>query len=244
MTALLRSELLKLRTTRTTAALVAGMLGLVVLVTLLNGYATDAAFIAQRGHQFELLANGSIASAFAALLGVMLFTGEFRHGTIRPTLLASPGRGRLVLAKLVASTLVGTCLGIVGVAVSFGLGELALSTRGTAFALDGGDVALVLGGAVAASALWGAFGVGFGAIVRNQVAAIVILLVWVLFVESILFALVPGVGRYLPGEAGNALTQIDVAHRLAVLPGTLVFLGYLVVATVAGIVVTARRDAG
>lgn len=242
MTALLRSELLKLRTTRTALGLVLGMLALIVLVTLLNGYATSDAFLLETKNQFALLANGSIASAFAALLGTMAITSEFRHGTIRPTLLVSPIRERVIAAKLVAATLAGVVLGIVGIAVSFGLGEIALSTRGIAMQLDGGQIALVVAGGIGASALWGAFGLALGAAVRNQVGAIVGMLIWVLFVESIVFALVPSVGRYLPAQAANSLTQIDVEHLLAVLPGTLVFVGYLLVMLVAALAVTRRRD--
>ena len=242
MTALIRSEILKLRTTRTALGLVLGMLGLVVLVTLVSGYANRLSYLHETKNQFALLANGSIASAFAALLGVMAITGEFRHGTIRPTLLVAPSRSRVLAAKFVASTLAGIVLGIVGIGLSFGLGELVLQTRHVALQLDGGQIALVVAGGIGASALWGAFGVAFGAAVRNQVGAIVTLLIWVLFVESIIFAVVPGVGRYFPAAAANALTQIEVAHRLAVLPGTLVFAGYLLVAALAGLVVTTRRD--
>ena len=80
MTALVRSELLKLRTTRTALGLLLGMVALIVLVTLLNGLVTNDAYFLERKNQFQLLANGSIASAFAALLGVLSLTTEFRHG--------------------------------------------------------------------------------------------------------------------------------------------------------------------
>jgi hypothetical protein len=90
--------------------------------------------------------------------------------------------------------------------------------------------------------LWGAFALAIGAIVRNQVGAIVGLLIWSLLVESILFALVPSVGRYLPGRASSVLTEIGTPHQLPVTAGVLLFLGYVAVAAVAGAVVTARRD--
>jgi hypothetical protein len=97
-------------------------------------------------------------------------------------------------------------------------------------------------GSVAVSALWGAFGVGLGAVIRNQVGALVGTLMWVLFAESILFALVPSVGRFLPATAANVLTQIEVDHQLPVVAGVLVFCAYVAVAAVAGAFVTARRD--
>jgi ABC-2 type transport system permease protein len=242
MRALVRSELLKLRTTRTALGLIAGMVALIVLVTLLNGLVTKDAFLLERKNQFQLLANGSIASAFAAILGVLSTTTEFRHGTIRPTFLAEPRRSRVLAAKLIATTVFGLALGAVGIGVSYGIGTVCLQARGVPSLLDGTDIALVVGGGIAASALWGTFGVAVGAVVRNQVGALVGLLVWSLFVESILFALVPSVGRYLPGRAASALTEIETPHQLGVTTGIVVFAGYVIVATIAGAFVTERRD--
>jgi len=242
MSAALHSELFKLRTTRTALAIVLALVALILLIVLASGFSLSTWELTQRKDQFLLLANGSNAAAFAALLGVLAFTGEFRHGTIRPTLLATPRRGRVVLAKIVASTAAGALLGVLGVALSFGVGRLVMSIRGIPAVLDHRDLALAIGGSVAVSALWGALGAGVGAAVRNQVAAIVGLLVWALLVENILFALLPGVGRYLPGQASNALVQVEVPHLLGVLPGALVLVGYVVAAGAIGLIVTERRD--
>ncbi len=242
MIALVRSELVKLRTTKTAFGLLLGMVGLIVLFTLLNGLVTHGDFLIQRKNQFQLLANGSIASAFAAILGLMSMTTEIRHGTMRTTFLATPRRTPVLVAKLVATTIFGAALGTFGILLSFAIGKICLSARGVPSTLSSGDVRLVIVGAIAASALWGAIGVGVGAIVRNQVGAIVGGLIWVLFAESLLFALVPSVGRYLPATALNALTQIETPHQLPVAAGVLLFCGYLAAALVGGAVVTDRRD--
>ncbi len=65
--------------------------------------------------------------------------------------------------------------------------------------------ALLLGGTLAATALWGAIGVALGTIVRNQVGAIIGLLAWGFVAENLLFALVPDVGRLGPVHAQDAL---------------------------------------
>jgi ABC-2 type transport system permease protein len=239
---LIRSELLKLRTTRTALVLIVGMVALIVLFTLLSGLVTDEAFLLERKNQFQVLANGSIASAFAAVLGVLSLTTEFRHGTIRSTFLVEPRRARVLAAKLVAITAFSLVLGVVGIGLSYAIGKICLDARGIPWLLSGSDIALLLGGAVAATVLWGAFALAIGAIVRNQVGAIVGLLIWSLLVESILFALVPSVGRYLPGRASSVLTEIGTPHQLPVTAGVLLFLGYVAVAAVAGAAVTARRD--
>jgi ABC-2 type transport system permease protein len=240
--ALVRSELLKLRTTRTALSLIVGMVALVVLVTLLNGLVPREPSLLGRKEQFQLLANGSIASAFAAILGLMSVTTEIRHGTIRPTMLTTPRRTRVLVAKLIATTAFGGALGTIGVALSYGIGTLCLDARGIPTALTAGDRRLAVVGAIAVSALWGAFGVAVGAVIRNQVGAIVGGLIWVLFVESILFGLVPSVGRFLPATAANALTQIDTPHQLPVTVGVLLFCAYIAAAIAAAAVITERRD--
>src|SRR5262249_61660589 len=89
--AVLRAELFKQRTTRTTLGLFATMLGLVLLAELLHGYGLPAKDIGSARRQLQLLAPGEIiGTLLAALLGAMSITGEIRHGTIRPTLLVSP----------------------------------------------------------------------------------------------------------------------------------------------------------
>jgi ABC-2 type transport system permease protein len=242
VTALLRSELLKVRSTRTALGIALGMIALVVLISLVTGFASSKESLSHRQDQFQLLATGSLSSAFAAIVGLMSMTTEFRHGTIRPTFLATPARTNVLIAKILSSAIVGAVFGAVGLAVSYALGKIALSTRGIPNGLHSGDLRLVIVGTIASAAMWGAFGAGLGAAIRNQVAAIVGILVWVLFVENIVFGLLPSVGRWLPGEASNALTQIETEHQLSVTAGTLLFLAYIVGAAFLGAVVTERRD--
>ena len=242
MNGLLESELLKIRTTRTALTYGLVLFGGIVLISLVMAFSQDADVLAQRRDQFELLAVGSNAAFVSALLGILAMAGEFRHGTIRPTLLAAPRRVQVVTAKVITATGAGLVLGIAAEALAFGLGVLLLRMRDVPFVLDTGDVTLVFLGAVASSALWGAFGVGLGAVARSQVGSIVGLLVWALLVEGILFSLVPGFARFLPGQASSAMTSVETAHALAPVAGTLVLAAYALALAIAGSVVTVRRD--
>ena len=237
-----RAELLKIRSTRTTLGLVAGMVALIVLFSLLSGLLTKAPHLATAEDQRGLLNVGSLAGLFSALAGVMLITSEYRHGTIRPTFLFEPRRSRVLAAKAAAGFLGGVALGLVGIALGFGIGALALHARGIPFALTGGQTALVIGGGLAAVALWGVIGVAVGAIVRSQVGAIVGLLAWGLIVDSLLFAFVPSVGRYSPNHAENALEGLTTKHLLPAAAGGAVLLAWAAALTIAGIAATARRD--
>jgi ABC-2 type transport system permease protein len=245
VSAQLRAELLKLRSTRTNLGLFATMLGLVIFVVLLHGLSVSAEHISVRSNQLKLVFGWAalLGPLFAALLGALSITGEFRHGTIRPTFLVTPRRGRVVAAKVGASMLVGGAFGLIAAAGAIGVGSAALATRGVAIRLDGGDYALLFAGCAAAAALWAAIGVGLGAAVRHQVPAVVGICAWLLFVENLLLgdlSLLGGAGRFLPGALGKAASGQDpqLAAGLAVFLLAL----YAAAAAAAGSVATIRRD--
>ncbi len=245
MTAQLRSELLKQRSTRSSRGLLAAMVGLVAFVVLLHGFGLPTENFGRRSAQLELLfGRGEMLGAlFAGLLGAMSITAEFRHGTIRPTLLVTPRRGRVVAAKVWASLLFGAAFGVIAAAVAASVGSVALAARGVAIQLDAGDYMLLLAGGAAAAALWAAIGVGLGAMIRSQVPTLVGLCAWVLFVEGLLagdLGVIGDIGRFAPGALGAAASGQD--PQLAPLLGALLLALYAAAATVAGGAATKRRD--
>jgi ABC-type transport system involved in multi-copper enzyme maturation permease subunit len=236
------AEFLKLRSTRTTIGLVLGMVALIVLFALLSGLLTKARNLESVEDQRNLFGVASLAGVFSALAGIMLVTSEFRFGTIRPTFLFTPRRARVVAAKVAAALLAGVVFGVVAEGLGFGIGYAALSGRGITFALNGGQVTLLVLGTVAGVALWGAIGVGLGAIVRNQVGAVIGILAWGFVVEPLLFAFVPSVGRFGPAHAQDALTGLAANHDLPAVAGGVVLVGWAAALSVAGISLVARRD--
>ena len=246
MTAVLRAELLKQRSTRTNLGLFATMLGLVLLAALLHGFGLPARGLDSAARQLMLLAPGEIiGTLLAALLGAMSITGEIRHGTIRPTLLVSPERSRVITAKVWTSMLVGAGFGFAAGAVTAGVSTVALQARGITIHLDAGDYILPLVGGAAAAALWAAIGVGVGAVVRHQAATLVGLCAWLLFVETLLLRDLTNldVGRFLPGAAAAALSgQMPETPLLAPTAALVLLLLYAAAAILAGRVATNRRD--
>lgn len=239
-----RAEFLKIRSTRTTLGLVLGLIALVLLFVLLTGLVSKVDDLTDAESQRNLLGIGSLAGLFSALAGVLLVTSEFRFGTITPTFLFSPRRSRVVVAKVTAGLLAGLVFAVVGEGIAFAIGYAILSGRGISVSLGGGDIAVLLVGVVVSSALWGAIGVAVGAIVRNQIGAVVGLLAWGFVVESLLFAFVPSVGRLTPGEAQNALMGLTTRHLLSPGAGGAVLVAWTCVLACVAAVVTARRDVG
>jgi ABC-2 type transport system permease protein len=237
-----RAELLKIRSTRTTAGLVAGMVGLTLLFSLLTGLLTKKPDLVTADDQRGLLAVGSLAGIFAGLAGIMLVTSEYRYGTIRPTFLFTPQRSRVLRAKVGAGVLAGAVFGVVGTALGFAVGYACLAGRGIDFALTGGQTALLLVGTVAGTALWGGIGVALGAILRSQVGAIIGLLAWGFIAENLVFAFLPGLGRFGPIHAEDALIGLTTDHLLHAPAGALILVAWTAALSLAGITLAARRD--
>ena len=242
MTGQFRAELLKIRSTRTTAGVVLGMIGIILLFSLLTGLLTKTPNLVSTGDQRNLLGVGDFAGVFSALAGIMAVTSEYRYGTIRPTFLFTPRRTRVLGAKVSAGLLAGALFGLVGGALGFGIGYACLAGRGIDFALDGRQAALLLFSTVAGAALWGGIGVGVGAIVRSQVGAIIGLLAWGFVAENLIFGFLPGLGRFGPVHAQDALVEFTTKHLLGPAPGGLVLVAWAAALSVLGTALAVRRD--
>ena len=242
MTDQLLSELRKMRSTRTNLGLLAGMIGLTLLAVLINGFVLSANELQTHDNQHTLLSAGTNGALFAALIGVMAITSEFRHGTIRPTFVVTPHRTRVVAAKVISSLLMGIVFGVVAIGLSFGVGYAILAGRGIDFALDTNHVLLLVLGTLVMTALWAALGVGLGGVIKNQVFAVIGLIVWTGFVDALLRNLVPDVGRFSPIGVSDSITAGYPDYLLAPAPAGLILFGYVVAFVVAGALLVARRD--
>jgi hypothetical protein len=247
VTAQLRSELLKQRTTRTNVVLLLWMVGLVVLVVLLHVLSFGITDLSRHDNQLKIAGLGtSVGALFASLLGAMSITGEIRHGTIRPTFLATPRRTLVIEAKVVASALAGIAVGLLAEALTAAVEAAGLGARGIHIELDSGEYTQLLAGGAAAGALFAAIGLGVGALVRNQVAAVVGLCVWLLFIEPILLGDIPSAGKFAPGASAGAIAgaiQTQIADTLvAPALGVLLLAAYAAIAGAAGAIATTRRD--
>lgn len=238
----IRAELLKVRSTRTTLGLLLGMVALILLFVLLTGLLSNVQSLSTTEDQRQLIGIGSLAAVFAALAGVLLVTSEYRYGTIRPTILFTPYRGRVLAAKVIAAMLAGIAFGAVGAALGWGIGYAILSGRGITLALNNGDVTQLVLGSLAGIALWGAMGAGLGTILRNQVGGVITLLAWGFVVNPLLFGLVPSVGRFMPSYAQDSLIGLTTRHLLTPVAGGIVIVGWAVLLAAVGLAITARRD--
>jgi len=250
VTALVRAEMLKLRTVRLPLWLLLTTLALVVLGVLatvltagLEGaplQRTDPALLARS------VASASSGSVVILVLGILTLTQEFRFGTATPSFLVTPRRGRVLVAKLIAIAVTGFGFALVSAALAVALSAVLVSLRDGVVTWDQ-TVLQVLLGVVLVMVLYGPIGIAVGALVRNQIAAVVGSLAWIFIVEQLLVALLPKVGRWTPGGASSAVLQLgDLATTrgdlLPVWGGALLLVAYAVVLSLLAARFTLRRD--
>lgn len=238
----LRAELLKIRSTRTTIGLLIGLIALALLFTILTCTLSPMSQLVTEQDQTSLLSFGSIAGVFAALAGVMLFTSEYRFGTIRPTSLFNPNRARLFVAKFVAGVLSGLLFGVIGEGLVFSIGITILKIRNVPSVMTGANMTELIVGAIVGTALWGAIGVGLGAIMTNQVGAVISLLAWGFVVENLVFGFLPKIGQYLPVHASDAMMGPIQDKLLPGDVGTVVTVLWALALALIGVALLKRRD--
>jgi ABC-type transport system involved in multi-copper enzyme maturation permease subunit len=249
MTALVRAEWTKLFTTKVWLGL---LLGACVIVggfaALLTGFAgnPDSGLPGVGNPQFEevALSQGTNATILALILGIIGMTQEYRHRTATPTFLATPRRWRVVVAKLLAYALVAVPFAVVVLAVNVLVVGVYAGARGAAPSLTGHNLEVLLTSGLAL-VIYALIGVGIGALLRNQVGAIVGGLVYLFVVEPVIRSIpaTSGAYKWMPGGGLEAMTAtFQGPHLLGAWQGGVLLLGYGLLAALLGILLAVRRD--
>ena len=255
MMPLLRSELRKVTTTKVLFFLTLAVVLFTALNVFLLVYLTPSAMGAASNDQLlmnpeyidNIIGAGGASSIFVLILGIVAMTGEYRHMTITATLLVTPKRSRILIAKGAVFLVIGAVIGLLAFATALALATLTLSGKDHA-PIDGVVALQILAGVVLGFGIYAFLGVAVGALVRNQVAAVVGALVWVLILEALLTVFVDWIGKWLPGGALDAVLQAtNVSGRggsevLSIGAGAAVLVGYAVLLGALASVTTMRRD--
>lgn len=246
MNALLRAEARKILTTRSTI-LVAGFAVLYPILSLLPAVFAPREPAVDESTILDVLRGSAGVLTLAVLvLGILAVAGEHRHGTIVPTLLASPRRGRFVAAKLGSQAALGAILAIAVSAIGLITGTVYLASRDVSVDLLSGDVALTVSAVALVVTLYAVMGAAVGALVKNQTAAVAGALIWVLTVENAIPLVLrnPGLKRWMPGGLGDRLLQAadPVAGTGNAWLALAMFTGVAVLLAVAALVRTKTAD--
>jgi ABC-2 type transport system permease protein len=252
MIRLVRAEWTKLFTTRVWLGLLLGACAMVAgFSALLTGFAGSS----QNGQQglppvgdptFEKVAFAVTTNACVLflILGIIGMTQEYRHRTATPTFLAEPRRWHVVVAKLIAYAAVAVPFALLVVAVNVLVVTIYAGARGAAPSLSGDNLQVILSSGLAL-VIYALIGVGIGALVRNQVGAIVGGLVYLFVVETVIRS-IPATSvayKWMPGGALEAMTAtFQGPDLLAAWQGAVLLVGYGLLAALLGTFFAVRRD--
>jgi ABC-2 type transport system permease protein len=175
---------------------------------------------------------GMLTGLVLLAMGVLSTAGEWSHRTVQTTFLLVPHRGRVLAAKGLAVALMGAVFAAVS----------ALLSSAVLYTLIGGDLTWdgtlrALVAVVGAGAAFAVTGAGAGAALANTPATLTSLYLVILGVLPIVRTFKPEIGSKLdPAEATLALAQGHTQTQ-----SILILAGWVVVASVAGWVLTHRR---
>jgi ABC-type transport system involved in multi-copper enzyme maturation permease subunit len=194
----MKAELFKMRTTPGLWILV----GVTLLLTGLLGILPDF-FVTVGPHhtiftaphtvpQLRLLVGAGYepGALLAPVLGVLCITTEYRQKVLTVTLLVTPRRSVVLVAKVVASAIWGVVLGVASLVMVAALGVPLFESQGGRFSTLVHQIGPVVPGLLGAYALLAVFGMGIGTLLRNQVGAVIFALALSLVLEPVIVLLV------------------------------------------------------
>lgn len=247
MIGLVRAEFLKVRTTQVWIWMLVAAVALAALLVIAPFGAAD---VSNAHDVSQVFAGASIAYIVVFVLGVLGITTEFRYQTITSTVLVTPSRWTMVTAKMITYLILGALYALACVAVQLAVAIPWAAAKGLDVNWAGDGIPRMLGAVFLVVALFGIVGLGVGALLRNQIVAVSVGVIFLLVLEGIL-GIIPKVKviyPYLPGGAANAILEMDPQNSgldvglLSPLAGIGVLVLWAIVPAIVGASLTLNRD--
>jgi ABC-2 type transport system permease protein len=188
------------------------------------------------------------------LLSAIIVTSEFFHLTATSTFLVTPKRESVIIAKFGAAVIVGVLVWLLTTLLNLIVVPPIMSQLDLGSQLGEPAVWRAIGLNLLAFVLWAVLGVGLGVLIRNQLAATLILaIVYVVGTSAIgliFYLLTEYVAKWfenlqvlIPTSASQLMISgTDLPGNPPRWVGAVVLIGYAVVAGVLGTLITKRRD--
>ncbi|MFC4147100.1 ABC transporter permease [Micromonospora mangrovi] len=269
---LVRSELLKIRTTSTWwifGLITLPLWGVAMLLNWLGAATATGANGDVPADQADQIQAAASADSLAAnvytngqflglmivmLLGIVVVTSEFFHQTVTTTFLTAPHRTAVMLAKLAAAGVLALLFWLVTTLLNLVVGPLVLHAVDVGPQLGSGAVWRAIGLNALAYLLWSVLGVGLGVLIRSQIGAtvtgILLYLGGTIGAGIALSLLAAKFGDWInklqllvPSLAsGLMVSGADIPGQPPRWAGAAVLIGYAVVAGAIGVLTIRRRD--
>ncbi len=234
---LIRGEAIKMRSTRTAIGFLIAGVALTLLFVLITTLADEPSTLDSKR---DALTVAPLFILFV-VFGVVGATGEYRHRTVAPAVLIAPDRLRLLVARALAYAVTGAGVALVMLLVSLAIG-VPLMAGNPGPSLEFGDYAGLVGGTLLIGASGGALGVGFGALVGNQVAGVVSVLVYLFVVDGLIGVADSDLIPYTLGSAAPQLGGLNVDEAFGFLGCLAVVAVWMAVFMAAGLARESRRE--
>ena len=245
---LLRSEVLKIRSTQVWIWMLVLAIGLTTLFTLGSVLSISDGDTPDYYSIFTVSGSAGIAML---VLGVLGLTTEFRHKTITPTLLATPNRWQLLIGKALSYVVLAVPYGLICIVTNIVVAIICLDAKNLPVELGNGVPAGIVKAFVSLVFL-AFFGLGLGALVRNQAAGMVVGIAYI-FVINPLLASIPWIRKAYPFEFGGGLDSFnartpgssdipDDIHQYSSVVGLIVLLVWCFGMLALGGIVSLKRD--
>jgi ABC-type transport system involved in multi-copper enzyme maturation permease subunit len=197
--------------------------------------------------------RAAAGSLLALILGVLVMSGEFRHGTAVSTFLGTPNRVKVWGAKVIVAALSGVFYMLISTGAGFASSAIALSRYADAASPHAAIFINTLVAAALSGAVLGVLGVAIGTLVRNQMAAVTGSLLWLFIIERLISVFLPEVGKYLPTSLISGMESIKVqgttsegvnisSNYLDAVPATFLLIAYAAVFSIVAMFTSLRRD--
>jgi ABC-2 type transport system permease protein len=253
----IHSEWTKFRSLRSTVITLAVAVFLTVAISLVFALVSGANYHSMSPidrltfNAASTSVNGALFAQLAfAVLGVLLMSGEYSTGMIQSSLTVVPRRLPVLWGKIVIFTAGAGVVALATSFIAFFVGQAIMSSHHIQVNLSSpGALRIVVGSALYVT-LVGVMGIALGALLRSTAAGISAL-VGLLFVIPPILELLPqswtnDFGKYLPGDAGQALWLFHpgpAVPRLSPWTGFVVMCVWVVVLIALSAYRLARRDA-
>jgi ABC-type transport system involved in multi-copper enzyme maturation permease subunit len=246
---LIRAEFLKLRSTQVWFWLLLVAVALSALAVI--GPLASHGDVQNGSDVADMFASASIGYVVIFVLGVLGVTTEFRYQTITPTVLATPSRWTLITAKMISYAILGLFYAAVCLIVQLAIAIPWLSAKKIHYSLGSDHIPHALIGVLVVLAVFGIIGLGVGALLKNQIVAVTVGVIFLVALQNIFLA-IPGVKHifpYLPGGAVNSIVRVNPSsddyngiHILSTAGGVVVLLLWALVPAILGAGITMNRD--
>jgi ABC-type transport system involved in multi-copper enzyme maturation permease subunit len=246
-----RSEWTKFRSLRsswwTVAITVLLTVGIGVLST--SSAASDHNASSQPQAVATISQQGSVLAQLSlGVLAALLICSEYGTGMIRASMAIVPKRLPVLWGKIAIFAGVVLPLTMVTSFAAFLLGQITWTAKGrTGVSLGDPGVLRIVAGTALLLTVLGVLALALGAIIRNTTAGVTTM-VGLFFMLPVVMLFMPQnighYGRYLPSNAGGALTGVTLASHdsLAPWPGFALLCGYTAVVTLAAAVRLRHTD--